>query len=220
MALFAIAFFGASLLFPQYFLLTRNETTLSAGLLLAPQGIGAMLTMPAAGILTDRIGPGKIVLGGIVVITIGMAMFTQVGVPAADVAASGDSFAAQAPSYTFLIAGLFVMGLGMGCTMMPIMTAALATLRNHEIARGSTLMNITQQVAASIGTALFSVLLTNGFNDVDATTPDGAIAGMTDAFAGCFVVATILVAACLVPAFFLPRSKPVRELDPVAVMSA
>ena len=32
MALFAIAFFGASLLFPQYFLLTRNETTLSAGL--------------------------------------------------------------------------------------------------------------------------------------------------------------------------------------------
>ena len=35
-------------------------------------------------------------------------------------------------------------------------------------------MNITQQVAASIGTALFSVLLTNGFNDVDATTPQGA----------------------------------------------
>ena len=36
-------------------------------------------------------------------------------------------------------------------------------------------MNITQQVAASIGTALFSVLLTNGFNDVDAATPQSAI---------------------------------------------
>ena len=46
MALFAIAFFGASLLFPQYFLQVRGETTLHAGLLLAPQGIGAMLTMP------------------------------------------------------------------------------------------------------------------------------------------------------------------------------
>ena len=220
MALFAIAFFGASLLFPQYFLLTRNETTLSAGLLLAPQGIGAMLTMPAAGVLTDRIGPGKIVLSGIVVIAIGMAMFTQVGVGVADVAASGDSFAAQAPSYAFLIGALFVMGLGMGCTMMPIMTAALQTLRNHEIARASTLMNITQQVAASIGTALFSVLLTNGFNDVDASTPQGAIAGMTDAFAGCFLVATILVAVCLVPAWFLPRSKPAKVLDPAAVMGA
>ena len=81
-------------------------------------------------------------------------------------------------------------------------------------------MNITQQVAASIGTALFSVLLTNGFNDVDAATPQGAIAGMTDAFAGCFLVATILVAVCLVPAWFLPRSKPAKVLDPAAVVGA
>ena len=218
MALFAIAFFGASLLFPQYFLLTRNETTLSAGLLLAPQGIGAMLTMPACGVLTDRIGPGKIVLSGIVVIVIGMAMFTQVAVGASDVSASGDSFAAGSPSYLYLIAALFIMGLGMGGTMMPIMTAALQTLQDHEIARASTLMNITQQVAASIGTALFSVLLTNGFNDSDATTPAGVVSDMTESFAFCFLVGAILVAACLVPAWFLPRNKPAKELDPAAVM--
>src|SRR3954447_18307256 len=91
MALFAIAFFGASLLFPQYFLLVRGETTLGAGLLLAPQGLGAMLTMPVAGVLTDRIGPGKIVLGGIVLIVIGMGMFTQVaiGPEAVQVTSSG-----------------------------------------------------------------------------------------------------------------------------------
>ena len=38
MSLFAIAFFGASLLFPSYFLQVRGETTLQAGLLLAPAG--------------------------------------------------------------------------------------------------------------------------------------------------------------------------------------
>jgi len=220
MALFAIAFFGASLLFPQYFLLTRNETTLSAGLLLAPQGIGAMLTMPAAGILTDRLGPGKIVLTDITVIVIGMAGFTQVGVPASDVMASGDGFAAQSPSYLFLIGALFVMGLGMGCTMMPIMTAALQTLKDHEIARASTLMNINQQVAASIGTALFSVLLTNGFNSSDATTPPAIISDMTHSFASCFTVGVVLVACCLIPAWFLPRSKPAKQVDPAAVIGA
>ena len=31
---------------------------------------------------------------------------------------------------------------------------------------------------------------------------------MTDAFADCFLVATILIAVCLVLAWFLPRSKP------------
>ena len=64
------------------------------------------------------------------------------------------------------------MGLGMGATMMPIMTAALKTLSDHNIARGSTLMNIVQQVAASIGTALFSVLLTNGYQDSKAISAD------------------------------------------------
>ena len=115
-------------------------------LLLAPQGIGAMITMPIAGILADKIGPGKIVLVGITVITVGMAMFTQI---------EADT------SYAYILGALFIMGLGMGGTMMPIMTAALATLTAHNVARGSTLLNITQQVAASIGTALFSVILTN-----------------------------------------------------------
>ena len=52
--------------------------------------------------------------------------------------------------------------------MMPIMTAALATLTAQNVARGSTLLNITQQVAASIGTALFSVILTNEIKGSDA----------------------------------------------------
>jgi EmrB/QacA subfamily drug resistance transporter len=218
MSLFAMAFFGASLLFPSYFLQVRGESTLQAGLLLAPQGIGAMLTMPVAGVLTDKIGPGKIVITGITVIVVGMAMFTQVGVDT---------------SYTYLLSALFIMGLGMGGTMMPIMTSALQTLRDHEIARGSTLMNITQQIAASIGTALFSVLLTNGFNSSAAVgqlraaleSPEGlrsltdpsvlpkALADMADAFGGVFVVATVLVALCLVPALMLPRTRAKRAAD-------
>jgi hypothetical protein len=59
----------------------------------------------------------------------------------------------------------FIMGLGMGGTMMPIMTSALKTLRSAEVARGSTLLNITQQIASSIGAAVMSVLLTNGLRD-------------------------------------------------------
>ena len=196
MMLFAIAFFGASLLFPLYFQEVRGETALKAGLLLAPQGVGAMVTMPVAGVLADKIGPGKIVLVGIGIITIGMALFTQIG------AATG---------YGYLISALFVMGLGMGATMMPIMSAALATLSAHTIARGSTFLNITQQVAASIGTALFSVLLTNGLKG------SRNLGDMGGAFSHVFVVATILVACCLVPAFFLPRRK-VAPVDPAAAM--
>jgi EmrB/QacA subfamily drug resistance transporter len=203
MSLFAIAFFGASLLFPLYFQQVRHEDALHAGLLLAPQGIGAMITMPIAGILADKIGPGKIVMVGIVVITIGMGMFTRL---------------TEATSYAYLLSALFVMGLGMGSTMMPIMSSALATLRDHTIARGSTLMNIVQQVAASVGTAVFSVLLTNGLLKINPTDPSGAPGATADAFATVFVVATIMVAAVLVPAFFLPRTKLTAPVDPAVLV--
>jgi EmrB/QacA subfamily drug resistance transporter len=203
MSLFAIAFFGASLLFPLYFQSVRGEDALHAGLLLAPQGIGAMITMPIAGVLADRIGPGKIVLVGITVIAVGMGMFTQL---------DADT------SYTYLMSALFVMGLGMGGTMMPIMSAALATLKAETIARGSTLMNIIQQVAASIGTALFSVLLTNGVIGLDPTDPATYIPGLADAFATVFVVATILVACVLIPAAFLPRKKVAYPVDPAVLV--
>jgi hypothetical protein len=66
-----------------------------------------------------------------------------------------------------LCGALFVMGLGMGGTMMPLMTSALRTLSNSEVARGSTLLNILQQIGGSIGSATMSVILTSQLNGSD-----------------------------------------------------
>ena len=212
MFLFAAAFFGGLLLVPTYFQQVRGESTLMAGLLVAPQGIGAMLTMPIAGTLSDRVPVGRIVPVGIVLIVIGMFGLTQV---------------TEDTSYTLLIAELVVMGLGMGSTMMPLFTSALKTLKHHEVARGSTLLNIVQQVASSVGVAVISVILTAHLNASDLAKPAMAAtldpsltdavggaaavaAGLKDAaaaFADTFWVAWALVALTLVPAYFLPRKR-------------
>ncbi|HET7304943.1 MAG TPA: DHA2 family efflux MFS transporter permease subunit [Segeticoccus sp.] len=151
MFIFAAAFFGGLLLVPQFLQQVQGETPLAAGWLVAPQGVGAMLTMPIAGALADRFPVGRIVPVGLVLIIGGMFALTQIQ--------------ADSSHWGFLIPVLFVMGLGMGATMMPIMTAALKTLTHHEVARGSTLLNITQQIASSVGVATFSVVLTNAFKD-------------------------------------------------------
>ncbi|HEY3529898.1 MAG TPA: DHA2 family efflux MFS transporter permease subunit [Nocardioides sp.] len=228
MTLFAMAFFGASLLFTLYFQQVRGESPLSSGWLVAPQGFGAMLTMPIAGFLADKIGPGKVVLTGLVLDTLGMAMLIPVD---------------DNTSYGYIITAFVVMGLGMGSTMMPVFTAALASLKDHDIARGSTLMNITQQIAISMGTALFSVLLTNAYNSHSKSvlptlaiqngadpgklglSPDQAKAVMSQglhfmgqSFGGVFLVATVLVGLCLVPSFFLPRKPPEHHVDPAAMV--
>ncbi|MGN6132712.1 MAG: DHA2 family efflux MFS transporter permease subunit, partial [Nocardioidaceae bacterium] len=77
MFLFAAAFFGGLLLVPTYFQEVRGESTLQAGLLVAPQGVGAMITMPLAGSQVDKRPIGRIVPFGLVLILIGMFGLTQ-----------------------------------------------------------------------------------------------------------------------------------------------
>jgi len=231
MFMFAAAFFGALLLVPTYFQQVRGESVLMAGLLVAPQGIGAMITMPIAGALSDRFPIGRIVpfgLVGIVIGTGGFAIGTAVDTP-----------------YWQLITYLFIMGLGMGATMMPLFTAALKTLRPHQVARGSTLINVIQQVASSIGVALMSVVLTNqqnaseplkAFRALGEATAAGiqppawaegiarqfgdalqgiALADLSDAFQTSFWVATIALILTFIPAAFLPRKRePATPVNP------
>ena len=207
MTLFMIAFLGSMLILPTYFLLVRGESALQAGLLLAPQGIGAMISMPIAGRLVDKIGARKVVLPGLVLIIASVAVFTQVG--------------ADTP-YPLLMGGLFVMGLGMGMSMMPINTAALQTLTQRTVARATTAMNIVQQTAGAVGAAVVSIILASllagqfgvptSQGQLAATaalmnpaTHDGAAAASADAFASTFIWTLVLVALCLIPALFLPK---------------
>ncbi|MFC4019262.1 DHA2 family efflux MFS transporter permease subunit [Micromonospora sp. GCM10011542] len=230
---FIIAFMGAGLLFPSYFLQVRGESTLTAGLLMAPQGIGAMITMPIAGTLADRVPIGRTVPFALALIVLGFFSFTQVD---------------SQTSYLLLCGSLFVMGLGMGGTMMPIMTSALRTLQAQEVARGSTLVNILQQIGGSIGAAVMSVILTNELNGSrpipGLTDPSGepvteaglaiaaqqqpqlaqqvpdpslierGLAFAANSFATTFWVAFALVLATFIPAALLPRRRqPAQRLD-------
>jgi EmrB/QacA subfamily drug resistance transporter len=217
MFLFAAAFFGGLLLVPTYFQEIRGESTLSAGLLVAPQGIGAMITMPIAGALVDKFPVGRIVPFGLVLIAIGFFGLTQI---------QADT------SYTLLIGLLFVMGLGMGATMMPLFTTALKTLTHHEVARGSTLLNITQQISSSVGVAVISVMLTNQLNNKplalpaiaaerDPTVanqlggPAGVAKGLAqaaEAFASTYWLAASLVLLTFIPVYFLPRKQEATHL--------
>jgi len=236
MFLFAAAFFGGLLLVPTYFQQVRGESALSAGWLMAVQGLGAMITMPIAGSLVDKLPVGRIVPFGLAAIVGGMFALTQV---------------TATTSYWYILPVLFVMGLGMGGTMMPLMTSALKTLTSHEVARGSTLLNISQQIASSIGVAIMSVVLTNGLNNdpllkasrafgeasngvtdpgqlgtIAARFPEVAALlargqealmaavdeAMASAFATTFWVAAILLSLTLIPAWFLPRKREVSHL--------
>lgn len=225
---FAAASVGTTLLVPSYFQLVMHQEPIQAGLHLVPVGLGALVTLPLAGVFMDQHGPGKMVLIGLPVMAVGLGIFT-IGV------------ARQATYSPVLLTGLTILGLGVGCTTAPLSAALMQSLAPHQIARGTTLVSVNQQIGGSIGAALMAVILTNQFtsnetliaaNKVAALQQDAERRGLSvnpsslprqalapdfnshvshhlaHAYTAVFVLAVVLVAFTIIPASFLPKKAP------------
>jgi len=215
---FGTAFFGTALLLPLYFQLVRGESALHAGLLMAAQGLGAMISMPIAARLTDKTGPGRIVLVGLCLTSLGLLGLTQI----------------ESDTPMWMVEGmLFLLGLGMGSTMMPSMSAALASVQRHEIARVTGGMNVVQRVGGSVGTALLAVVLSHqmasvmpvtgiheaGLAGARAMTPAmhaAVLPALGHAFGNTFIWALGVAVLGLVAACFLPRKRVVHNAEQAA----
>jgi EmrB/QacA subfamily drug resistance transporter len=173
------ALFGGMLLLPLYYQLARGLSPLDAGLLVAPQGLGAAIAMRFSGRLTDRIGGGPVVLAGLVVLSLGTIPFTQVG---ADT------------SYWLLGLGLGLRGVGLGFTMMPAMASAYSTLERSQVPRATPMLNVLQRVGGSIGVAVLAVALETQLHGAHSPSARAA------AFAATYWWALGLAASALLPA--------------------
>ncbi len=217
--LFGTAFFGMSLILPLYFQIVRGEPAFDAGLLLAAQGIGAMLSMPLAARMTDRIGAGKVVLAGLTCVAAGMLALSRIE--------STTPFWAIEPM-------LFLLGLGMGATMMPSMSAAMSTVQRHQVARTTSGLNVVQRVGGSMGTALLAVVLSHQLSDITPAAQGGLGAlrtlppatqaplasALNAAFGHTFLWSFAIILLAIVPALFLPRKKSGARTDEGATLSA
>lgn len=182
--LFCIAFFGSLLLLPGYFQQVLGRTPLQSGLFLLPQTLGAAGVIPIVGWLLERRGPRAIVLSGTTLMTVGMSLFVY-------------GITRDPAEVSVLLAALALFGVGSGCLMTPVSWAAVHRLESDEVTHGSTLFNVNHNTAASVGAAVMSVILTSRFHGND----------LSHAYAGVFVIATILVAATAIPASVLPARK-------------
>jgi EmrB/QacA subfamily drug resistance transporter len=219
LVLVAISVFGSFLLLPLYYQAVRGQSALQSGLLLAPQGFGAMIAMPISGQLADRTGSGRIVPFGLIAVALSVFGLTHVG---------------PHTSFVLLSLDLFLFGIGLGFTMMPVFTGAMQSIRGAAVARASTGLNILQQTGASIGTAVLSVLLASAISSklgsghhgtigAGAAVPPGVRAhiapAMAAAFGQTFWWALGLLAVAFVGSLALPKRKPELSGDqqPVAL---
>jgi EmrB/QacA subfamily drug resistance transporter len=136
--------YGAMLLLPLYYQEVRGASALTAGIMLVPQGVGALLSRGPAGRLTDTIGGRPVAVAGFAIVAAATIPF---------------AFAGPGTSAWLLALWLVIRGFGLGAVTIPVMAVAFLGLDKQQIAHSSVVTRTAQQIGGSFGTAVLAVIL-------------------------------------------------------------
>ncbi|MED7930953.1 DHA2 family efflux MFS transporter permease subunit [Nonomuraea sp. LP-02] len=170
LACYSAAMLGFTVLVPLHSQLEGGGGPLEAGLLLAPLGIGAALTLPIAGKLTDSRGARGVAATGVAAVVAGIAAFA--------------AFPGPVP--------ILVAGLGHGLVSTSVLAAAYATLEREAIPAATTLSTIALRLASSFGVAVLAVLL-QLLSAAGTARPFGYAFGCAAALAALSLVPIVLI---------------------------
>ena len=204
------AFFFLSLYFQQ----VLGYKPVEAGFASLPTTLGVLISAGAASALVPKIGPKPLmVLGGLLAAG---GLFTM------------SFLKVDSGFWELAFPGQLLLGLGLGFTFVPLSNLALIGAGVHDAGAASAMLNATQQVGASIGTALLATLsvgaITNYFTDVatsggDPTNPAVALQAQVEGYTTAFTwAAVLLVLGALVSAFLIKATR--EDLPAEAVVHA
>ncbi|KPV45739.1 hypothetical protein AN477_01065 [Alicyclobacillus ferrooxydans] len=139
------ALFVGIFLLPLYLQNILGLSAVRTGLFMTPAALASAVVMPISGRLFDRIGARPLALIGLLFVTVASFGFTSM----------------TTDSGTGHIQWLYIIrSIGMGMTMMPIMTAGMNTVKREWVSQGTAMTNTVRQVASSLGTAILTSYFT------------------------------------------------------------
>lgn len=126
---------------------------MTAGLVLAPRGIGTMLAMMVVGRIINRVDPRALLVLGLLI--------------TAEVLWEMTRFTPSVSEATLIRTGV-MQGAGLGFMFVPLSTITFATLPSHLRTQGTALYSLMRNIGSSIGISLVIFLLTRNTQLVHA----------------------------------------------------
>jgi MFS family permease len=168
---------------PLYYQIVRGASPVETGILMAPQGLGALISMRVYPGANDRFGSGVTALIGAIIATLSTIPFVLIG--------------ARTP-FAVLAVAMVVRGFGTAFAIMPAMTAAFRALSHDQITDASPQLNVLMRVGGSVGVALLTVILQR-----QLTLAGSHVAAQAAAFGTTFWWVFALMAVTIVPTVML-----------------
>ncbi len=143
--LFGIGIYSTVTVLPLFYQELLGYTAFTAGLVVAPRGLGAICGMPVIGYLSNKVDARWLLTFGFFVFGLTTLYFGNVTL---------------AVSPTTLLVPILITGFALSFVFVPISTAAYGTLDNTQIGNASGLFNLMRNVGGSIGISIAATLLT------------------------------------------------------------
>jgi EmrB/QacA subfamily drug resistance transporter len=182
--------FGVFLFLTFYLQSTKGLNPLETGLAFLPMNFAIVITATLVNTkVLARTGPRPLVPTGMLFAALGMVLLTRIGVDTA--------YASH------VLPSLLLIGLGFGLIVAPSFATATLGVPRNDSGVASAMVNTSQQVGGSIGTALLSTLAVSATTDYVVSNGPGAqaaVEGYITAFwwaAAIFAVGALVTGALL-----------------------
>ncbi|MCU1490167.1 MAG: drug resistance transporter, EmrB/QacA subfamily [Acidimicrobiaceae bacterium] len=193
--LVGIALFGTFLFLSYYFQGTLHYSALKSGFAFLPFSAGIIFAAVLASQLLPRLGPRTLMAAGLLLAGIGLAWFTQIGVHS--------SYAVH------VLPAEVLASFGIGLAFVPLSSTALIGVAPHDAGVASALVNTTQQIGGSLGTALLNTIAASATGTYLASrqhTVATASAGLVHGYTVAFTYSAVIVGLALVATLSLLRA--------------
>lgn len=190
--------YGAIMLLPIYLQNIREMTPMESGMTLLPGAIVMAVMSPITGRMFDKYGSKRLAMSGLTLVTVGTFIIGLIDLNTPIV---------------FIVLLQVVRSLGFALTLMPIQTAAFNAVPLELASHASAMFNTQRQLAGSMGTALFVVVMTvvsqNGVSQ-NLSTELADLAGFQMVFklVGLFSLVAFIMTLFIKENPYLPKVKP------------
>jgi EmrB/QacA subfamily drug resistance transporter len=194
-ALTGAALFGVFLFLAYYLQTLRGYTPLQTGIAFLPMPVTIALTSTLiAPNLLPRFGPKPLIVGGALLGCGGLLLLSRIGL--------------DSDYWTTIAPGLVVLGLGMGNVFASAFNTATAGIDPRDAGVGSAMVNTSQQIGGSIGTAVLSTLAANAVTSylrTNGTSKSAQALAQLSSYQTAFLTSSGVFLAIAVIALFLLR---------------
>jgi len=141
------SFAGVLYILPLFLQELRGLSALQSGLTTFPQAIGVIISSQLVGRLYHRVGPRRLIIGGMLAMAITTMLLALVGIHT---------------DLWWIRLIMFGRGICMAFAFVPLQAATYANISPEDTGRASAIFSTQRQVAAALGVGVLLTILLNG----------------------------------------------------------